>query len=444
MKPDVEKKRVFYLDRDHESLKQLTVPELPRKRYNVEPRAPYRITTSDGRKDSATRGIAILDTTQELVLHDSAKLQVIGSHYETVRRVFSGKAPLLESYAVGISGEPRRIDYEKVITVLEHILKTHTSSGVTAINLSFGRSMSLEQLNNIVQAFASEKTNEIPLTRENIAQHARLIRNAFAQCPADHSDKSFLTTLLKQADLVQRLSDAGVVVIQGAGNDGPDHILLLAALVPEVVVVGGLNGRTPDKKSGNSSLVDAWSVYPDGFNLPNGTYISLEGTSFAAPDATEEVVVLREEGFSPAQINDLYRERSKHLFEGKVERLILRDGVRRLEPLVKKQDYSGEQLETMRTSFAALSQSGFRNEIALLDLIIEAKTLKLGEAMEFFGAVDSATDAFLFEKDKLKRLVLRFSAVDPSARASALARLRDGEKRTAHLEELEQRLFPKK
>jgi len=435
--PAVPQKKFVYLDRETESSKKLDTLALPNKKYKVEDRSPHRIT-SPSKEKKADHGIAILDTVEESLLYQSSKVELFGSHLSAVRAAFPDSAKVVEMYSVGVKNKPKSVDFVKVNQALGTILLTHKNTGVTTVNCSFGWCVSIDALNKILQTFGEKSSKNVVLTRDNISKHSKIIRYALENIPPSHKEHTSIQCLFTRANLVQQLNEQGVMVVQSAGNSGPDHVMYLAALVPDVVVVGGLNGSTPDKQSSNTSLVDAWKPFRSEVKTHDGRVFPIAGTSVAAPSVTAEVKRLQEEGYGVKEVNTLYQTRSRHQLEKTVDKVILRDAHRTLSHLAPEN--SGEKLQLQSTTLLAVEPM-LRNEAAYLEIAGQSSSLTLGEALDFTKSLDAVSKDFTIDKTHLAEALSKYAKQTGQERTATLNRIEASKQSYQSIENILSGLF---
>ena len=290
-------------------------------------------------------GVAVIDTANIDLNYETKENLYKASHMALVKDSIDPSVPIIETYDAS-SEKAKVLSNIKIHKALEKILETHKESGVKVVNASYGAIVSLKSLNILVQRYSLEDSKPVELTRENIDKHSELIKSALSNVPeTDREWHSLVNSMLKQAELYEELISQGVLIVAGAGNKGKDAVDLLTALVPDVVVVGGLGTDVvaPHEKSGNSALNDAWASYDRDFYYEreakrvieeDGTVTSLinpmtikgiGGTSLAAPQLLDEVIDLQKQGFNPSQINAVLRVRSKYQLGQETDKIVLAD-----------------------------------------------------------------------------------------------------------------------
>jgi len=275
----------------------------------------------DQEKKEKPKGVAVIDTSFEKTIDHQAKdgiVEIKFSHMSSICTIIeSENSTIIEVYPAGarIKERPELFNAVKVNKAFQNILDTHEETGVGAVNFSSLLSLEIEGCNTLISQLAPEKSKNIKITKDNILENAELIKTVITKHVnlGPKQNTQVLKIMLERADIVNKLSAKGVVVIQCAGNNGPKNFNLLSVLAPDVISVGGLGGwfnKTPHKYSANNSAIDAWAPYSHAIPVKGEeTRLREFGTSVSAPMLVDDVLKLQSEGNSPAEINKILRQK---------------------------------------------------------------------------------------------------------------------------------------
>ncbi len=368
-------------------------------------------------------GVAIIDCSSVETIEERENQIVKGSHLAMVKSAVDESVPIIEVYESEMTDAPDTVDHKKFVKAVKNIIKTHEETGVRVVNLSFGSSISISELNDLIKRFKPEE--DVILTRENIGNYSEVLKSAFKNMQKQHpADVKNFKEINESVDLIEDLISKDIIVISGAGNSGENEVDLLSCFVPDVVVVGGLNGKQPHESSSNSSLVDAWAPFvielsleiEDGkviegeknHNNTIETKIRYGGTSVCAPQLIDEVIDLQKQGFKASQINEVLRTRSSYQFGKETNKVILVDLNKSLIML-----YSSPHMNKLEDVRRFLTISNNKNNIAFIDSAIESKqAINLKEALDIAQKIIKETKEPIIKKQDLVKAFRAYSKDD--------------------------------
>ena len=324
--------------------------------FEVEDKPPYRVTLKipQGKLDPKALNVAVVDSYSQVESDlpvgrpaDQETQKVRFSHLGMVTHVLAREGVRVGAmYDVTAGRNTRDWDLNRMIVCLEHLAERCRTEKFDAVNISLATHRTVDELNKAAAALGLDGKKLTPENIQTETAHVWAIlredvRRSGADCPA--------AKYLRIAELLKKISDSGVPICIGAGNNKAGGFNLLAALVPEMIVVGGSNGRTPHKDSSVSSLNDTLQRFSVDFSTETGKSFSLEGTSVSAPLATAQVGRLRRDGLSVPQINELLRVRMEQEQLKEPSHLILFD-LKSFEPLIEleKQGKLKDAAETLK------------------------------------------------------------------------------------------------
>lgn len=276
------------------------------KDYRVEAQEPYRIAdlrfpvfSQESKNETIEptyKKIVVIDSTTEAL-----RIGAYASHYKMVETVCTHDSQFeVKGFDVGIPGNAQNIDYEKYLKVLSHLDTTYEWGPIKVLNLSFVRQNSYPDVQELLAKHYTLPQG-FTLNKENIGSHSEAIYTAILK-ESQKSGPDALTyaDLIKEVHLLSSLMNKGVSVVMSAGNSGDIMFDIRAAMLPDLIVVGGLDksGNFVDPRSANSSLIDTWEPFVTEYSV-RGVPVTLEGTSFSAPRAARKVADMQ--GFAAAR-----------------------------------------------------------------------------------------------------------------------------------------------
>ncbi len=382
---------------------------------SVEENSPYRITDGTSKKtDDPSADIAIMDNPLEQQVTLGEGVTLVASHCAKVQNAF-GDHPIRTAFDVSLRGNPERNDPNKVRDVLIHILNNHESEGIKVVNRSFGKAWTFDRLNALVKTYAPSEMQPKELTPENVGQYSALILKALDNYPADQPDSPVVQEVVLEALILKKLIKAGVAVVDSAGNDGPTRINIVHALVPDLVVSGGLDGDAPHPASSRSSLIDHWGPFSHEFRVP-GYIVKYEGTSLSAPHAAIETSALMKEGLSIEQINAVLRERSEQKMGHAIDTIVIPDAL---------SVWHGRSDLTTNTS-----------ALAFLDVVDRIPALPLEEALRVLEIAGKHTSALAHECHQVETLFETYASLNDDERNLMLQAIQLREEKAEDLQDL--------
>lgn len=345
----------------------------PTKNCQSEDAMPYRVSCLGSKLEqgssSITGGLAILDNIEPYSI-EADKRCPTQSHFEIVSGAVDQNVPIVAGYAVGETGSGDFVSNDKAEEVLTHLVAHHAELGIKAINLSFGRSFSFADINQITWKLGSPELKATQVTPQNLRRLQPQIIEAFERAAKDDSfiQKDLFAGYLRQAELINELATQGVVTLKNAGNNGGGKIEIQSLLSPAIISVGGMYRGKVHPNSANHSLVDTWEDYAhDREGKPE---CRVYGTSFSAPKAAEKVLRFSKLGYSPHAIKEaLYVESQQSGSSDKSNAVVM--------PFVDEATVRAIQGASIGEARTAVKQS-----VKLLDSILSERVLPLVEKIE--------------------------------------------------------------
>jgi len=284
--------------------------------------APYRISdirfpvftpNKKTEEQVATKQIVVIDSTVEDI-----RIGAFASHYKMVESVIEHDKDFeVEGFDISIQDNSQGGDFNKYLQILEHLNTDYSWGSTKVLNLSFVNEMSFEDINTLLNKHYNVAEG-FTIHKENIHEHTSVIIQLIEKESSLETPKSAdYKALLKEISLLKSLIDDGVAVVIAAGNNGEGKFDLRGAMLPDIIVVGGLVGEYADPRSARNTTIDAWEQFSTDYTI-NETSVTLEGTSFSAPLVARRVAEMQENyktnniPLSVPEINKiLKRERNK-------------------------------------------------------------------------------------------------------------------------------------
>lgn len=274
--------------------------------------------------------IAVIDTNKPHKESD------IPSHYDLVTEEIKKVHDInLIGRDVGVPDDPSQIDFHKLVFELSDLATKVTPLNLKAVNLSVGKNLSYQELNQIVQRSEDPKAGYQIITPENISETENTKRIIQALTTSQNQD------YINFSKAVRLLTDQNVAVIISAGNNGENLVNLLCVISPEAIVVGSINGTQKSIINSSTPLIDG---YASGWVDVNNNYA--EGTSFSTPKIAIQAAKLANCGYTPREIEQIVRIRTTPNDPQYSRQVALVDLAENIEIL--KGPFNDERFETLK------------------------------------------------------------------------------------------------
>lgn len=262
------------------------------KDYRVEAQLPYRISDIKFPVLSSIREpekkiedeIIVIDSVTE-----AKRVGAYASHYKMVETVIEhDKKFKVKGFDVSIPNNETAIDYGKYIQILNYLDKEHIWKNSKVINLSFVNEMSFQQINELVSRHFKVE-NGFKITNLNIHNYSEHIHYAIKEESKMNNPRSEdFKVLLNEIEVLKSLMSKNVAIVIAAGNSGAEKFDIRSAILPDLVIAGGLNGKNADLRSAYNTSIDTWEQFSSEYKI-SGVDVILEGTSFASPLAAKRI-----------------------------------------------------------------------------------------------------------------------------------------------------------
>jgi len=361
--------------------------------------------------------IAIIDCTcplehkEEVHIEDSEYIaEIKATHLGAVARVVAEQGLKIEKIYDVSNSDMSGFDRGAMITALDDLISYSKGTPIHAVNISLSTQVNFETLNNSLKENNLLTNDAIKVDNSNIINFSETIKELIR---VEYLNSGSEPLLLNIAEKLQTLSDKGTAICIGAGNNSDDEFNLIAALVPDAVVVGGTSGSTElsttyQKNSSQSSLNDTRQPFSYLFFIEKGGSFSLSGTSFSTPQALSEVAMLCKEGLSVKDINQLLRTRLAEDNHEKSQIVVVRDSIQPLILLGVAEEATGRELNRSQIEAIGLFN---KRQLNMIDLFRQVQGLKTKEAITFVELMDDKISTRLVTANLFKEMLEMFSTL---------------------------------
>ena len=424
----------------NERFSLLKLPEDPNAKapplvFDSADKAPFRVELTIPQRGlpPTALNVAVIDSYNPLELDlptgqpGEETIRVRASHLAMVTHVLAReKVHIGAIYDVCSDRKSKEWDIDRMLASVNDLSQRIATERFDAVNISLASHRNIEDFNQVAAVLGLD---QITLTADNIQTQKEHVWAILREDARRHGDDCPAAKYLKVATELQKISDAGVPICIGAGNNGASGFNLLAALVPDMIVVGGANGMRLDTGSASTSLND--TMQPMSTTLPTDDEkgIRLEGTSMSTAQATSEVAELKHQGLSVQRINELLRLRMTQRDLKEPTEVILFD-LKNFESLanLEKKGALKEALPTLRVVDSNIAST--------VELLVANDSLPYEKALEFLSSVGKACDTLSLPRAQAQELLKSFAECTAERRTMILADLRKTESSPRPLSEV--------
>lgn len=411
----------------HEKFSVLKLPtdknletKLPPLIFEGAEKAPYRVDLKVPQEGLRAKppNVVIIDSFNPLEYEvptgkpGDERIKVKSSHLALVTHVLAQeKVQIGAIYDVCSDRTSRDWNPDRMIAALDDLLQRLPKEKFDAVNLSLASHRTVEEFNKATKALG---LGDKILTPENIQNESAHMWAILREDAKRHGDDCPAAKYMKIAAALQKISDSGVPICIGAGNNSAGGFNLLAALVPDMIVVGGANGTALDKVSSSTSLNDTIQPFRAFLSTDDDRSMVFEGTSLSTPRASAEVAQLKVQGLSVSKINELLRLRMTQREMKQPTEVILFD-LKMFEGFtnVEKSGKIAEALETMKLIEP--------NMASTLEVLVEQKSLPLANAIQFLTSIGKACDKLSLPRTEVQELLKCFAQCSDEGRKIVLS-----------------------